>query len=284
MNMKRVAIIMRSKNEQPYVRAALENLLSQTYSCYNLYNVDSGSTDGTLEVVKVFSESVKKISSDSYVPGTVLNEMIEQCDEDIIVFLNADAIPQNIDWLKNLLQPILDQEADATFSRQLARQDAHFIVKYDYSRAYRKSDNSDDDYKAFSAVACAFKREVWESVKFYADGYAEDLVWATQCHRSGFKFQYVHNAVVEHSHNYEIKSLFRKKFRHGIVYYRLKMLKPSVFRQFYYCSREVVRDLLKSFQKLNITTIPYNIIYRITIHLAVYRGVKIAANRKEAEL
>ena len=104
MNMKRVAIIMRSKNEQPYVRAALENLLSQTYSCYNLYNVDSGSTDGTLEVVKVFSESVKKISSDSYVPGTVLNEMIEQCDEDILDFLNADAIPQNIDQGPRRLQ------------------------------------------------------------------------------------------------------------------------------------------------------------------------------------
>jgi rhamnosyltransferase len=284
MNMKRVAIIMRSMNEQPYVRAALENLLSQTYASYNLYNVDSGSTDGTLEVVQVFSESVKTISSKAYVPGTVLNEMIESCDEEIIVFLNADAIPQSVDWLNNLLQPILESEVDATFSRQLARNDAHFIVKYDYSRAYKNNSKPNEDYKSFSAVACAFKREVWESVKFYADGYAEDLVWATQCHRAGFKFRYIHDAVVEHSHNYKIKSLFRKKFRHGIVYYRLQMLRPSALRQLYYCAKEVTRDLLKSFQKLNLKTIPYNLIYRITIHLAVYRGVKIAALRKEAEL
>ncbi|MDD7987224.1 glycosyltransferase family 2 protein [Lentisphaera marina] len=284
MNIKKVAIIMRSKNEQPYVREALENLLSQTYSAYNLYNVDSGSTDGTLEVVQVFSESVKKISSDSYVPGTVLNDMISNCDEEIVVFLNADAIPQDIDWLRKLLEPILENRADATFSRQLARDDAHFIVKYDYSRTYKQYDHSEDDHKRFSAVACAFKREVWEKVQFYADGYAEDLVWAIQCHREGFRFKYVHDAVVEHSHNYGIKSLFRKKFRHGIVYYRLQMLKPSVFRQLYLCARELARDLIKSFKKLNLKTIPYNILYRVTIHLALYRGVKIAARRKEAKL
>ena len=88
MNIPKVAVIMRSKDEQPYVREALENLMVQTYTNYNLYNVDSGSSDGTLEVVKVFSESVKSITSGSYVPGTVLNDMISSCHEKIVVFLN----------------------------------------------------------------------------------------------------------------------------------------------------------------------------------------------------
>ncbi|WDE98550.1 glycosyltransferase [Lentisphaera profundi] len=284
MTINKIAIIMRSKNEQPYVREALENLLAQTYNSYKLYNVDSGSDDGTLQVVKAFSESVKCIAPENYIPGTVLNDMIEACEEDVIVFLNADAIPQSVDWLKNLLEPILNNRADATFSRQLARKDAFFIVKDDYSRTYINESDSSQDYKKFSAVACAFKRKLWDAVKFYDDGYAEDLVWAIQCQRQGFHFKYVHEAVVQHSHNYTIKGLFRKKFRHGIVYYRLQMLKPSLLWQAYICSRELTRDALKAIKGLKLAEIPYNILYRMTIHMAIYRGVKLAASRKETEL
>ena len=284
MNIPKVAVIMRSKDEQPYVREALENLMVQTYTNYNLYNVDSGSSDGTLEVVKVFSESVKSITSGSYVPGTVLNDMISSCHEKIVVFLNADAIPRDVDWLRKLIEPILNDEADATFSRQLPRDDALFIVKYDYARTYSDSTDSSSDFKKFSAVACAFKREVWDEVKFYDDGYAEDLVWAIQCERQGYRFKYVHEAVVEHSHNYSIKSLFRKKFRHGLVYYRLRMQKPSAMMQLYLCGRELLRDLLKSIKTSSISAIPYNILYRVTIHCAIYRGIKVAQERKEQAL
>ena len=78
-NAPAVAIIMRSKNEEPYATQTLERLFTQTYLNFTLYNVDSGSTDGTLEAIKKYNpspENIKEIRPADYVPGPVLNDMI----------------------------------------------------------------------------------------------------------------------------------------------------------------------------------------------------------------
>jgi rhamnosyltransferase len=282
-NQKTVAVIMRSKNEQPYTGPALRALFAQTFQDFKLYNVDSGSTDGTLGVVQKFNEDVVMIGAQDYVPGTVLNEMISQTNEEIIVFLNADAIPQDKFWLQHLVEPILKGDCDASLSRQVSRTDAHFIVQYDYERAYKKVIR-ENSHEMFSAVSCAFKKEMWNNIKFYTEGYAEDLVWSTQCYRSGYRFRYVAESVVEHSHNYELKHLFKKKFRHGLVYFRLLGQKPSFFKQSYLWLREICRDLLKACKRKEWLTIPYNLAYRSIIHAAIYRGEKRASSKKEAQL
>ena len=104
-----VAIIMRSKDEQPYAERALAALSTQSYKNYTLYNVDSGSTDGTLEVVKAFNPDpalVFEIKPEEYVPGPVLNMMVTKTNEPVVVLLNADAIPQDDTWLETLIAPI----------------------------------------------------------------------------------------------------------------------------------------------------------------------------------
>ncbi len=130
-----VAIIMRSMNEQPYVEQVFEMLRRQTYSDFTVYNVDSGSTDGTWECVcteNPRAEKRRRIRPDQYIPGKVLNETIELTREPIIVLLNADAIPLSSTWLEELIKPLMNGKAEATLSRQVARKDARFIVRNDY--------------------------------------------------------------------------------------------------------------------------------------------------------
>ena len=270
---KTVAVIMRSKNEMPYAPLALKGLAAQTWKDFTLYNVDSGSTDGTLEVVRAANpERLQEIPPKAYVPGKVLNEMIAMSAEPVIVFLNADAIPDGDEWLERLLRPIVDGKADATMSKQTPRNDAHFVVKYDYHRAYDPRNIKEENEDFFSAVACAFRREWWERQKFPESGYAEDLAWARDCRVKGARFKLVLDSVVEHSHNYTIKELYRKKFRHGQTFRRIYGLKPGFFSQCYKCVREVVRDLLYALSRGRLDTIPYNLVYRITIHLALFKG------------
>lgn len=270
----RVAIIMRSKDEQPHADRALKALRKQTFTEYVLYNVDSGSSDGTLEAVRQFNpnpENVVEIPPEDYVPGTVLNMMMERAAEPIIVFLNADAVPLDDHWLERLLDPIFSGEADATLSRQVPRDRARFIDKYDYERAY-SARTLERSPEFFSAVACAFRRELWEETKFYVGGYAEDIAWSKACQEKGARFRLVADSVVEHSHNFTIPGLFRKRYRHGIAYVQIYGSKPQALRQSLQCAREIVRDFLHSLRKLRIDTIPYNLLYRIVIHYAYYRG------------
>jgi len=269
-----VAVIMRSKNEQPYPRPSLEALFKQTWTEFTLYNVDSGSTDGTLEVIREFnSEHLTEIAPEDYIPGKVLNDMIAKTSEDIIVFLNADATPVNDDWLDKLLAPILRDETDATMSWQGPRDNAYFVVKYDYKRAYDPRNIKGDNSDFFSAVGCAFKREMWEQHKFRVVGYAEDLAWAKACGTSGSRFKLVLDSKVIHSHNYTIKGLYRKKFRHGVTFAEIYGTRPHLAKRIFSCGKELVRDFLYAICKLRLDTIPYNIVYRITIHLALYKGI-----------
>jgi rhamnosyltransferase len=262
-----VAIIMRAKNEMPHVHKALEALTQQSCSSFDLFAVDSGSSDGTLEALQESGASLKQIAPEEYIPGNVLNNAITQTNHELIVLLNADAIPQSKQWLENLIAPIMENKADATFSKQVARPDARFIVTYDYERAYNTS-KADPGF--FSAVACAFKRSLWENNGFPTNGYAEDLAWAERCRAEGARFLLVENSVVEHSHNYTLKELHKKRFRQAITFHDT----PNRARQFCLCLREIARDFLHAIAKFKLHTIPYNVAYRINIHRAIYEGLK----------
>lgn len=277
------AIIMRSKNEMPYVITALERLNQQTWKDYTLYCVDSGSTDGTLEVMrKDHADQLTEIPPKAYIPGKVLNTMIAKTHAEIIVFLNADAIPLDAFWLERLLRPIIEGKADATMSKQWARANAYFIVDYDYRRAYDPRNIKQENEDFFSAVACAFRRSLWEQTPFPESGYAEDLAWAKACRMQGARFQLVLDSEVEHSHNYTIRELYRKKYRHGETYHRIYNRMPQGGKQLLSCMREIVRDTLYACYRLKPWTIPYNLVYRSVIHCAIHNGLKDAC-AKSAE-
>jgi len=267
------AIIMRSKNEMPHVRTALETLPRQTFQDYELFAVDSGSTDGSLDLLRQYCDAdhLAEIPPEDYEPGKVLNDSVARIDHQIIVLLNADAIPRTQNWLETLLRPILDNTADATFSRQIARADAPFIVAYDYQRAY---DPNTIGNPFFSAVACAFKRELWERHKFHNHGYAEDIIWATACTTFGACFQLVPESEVEHSHSYSFSELFYKKFRQGNSFAKIEGKISVLGHRLYLCSREIVRDFLFACCQQQFRTIPYNIAYRVTIHAGLHQGIK----------
>lgn len=277
--MNRVAVIMRSKNEMPYLPKAIESLQNQTFSDFELWAVDSGSTDGSVEVLQnaIDTEHLIQIASKDYVPGKVLNDMTARTTQEVVVFQNADAIFQSRDALEKLLQPLFDGEADAVMCSQVTRPDAKFIVSYDYLRAYDPKNIKGENADFFSAVTCAFRRDLWEKIKIPDIGYAEDVAWAKLCREQGARFKLVTRSVVEHSHNYTLKGLYRKKFRHGITFAQTYGRRAHLFFQTLELFKEWARDLLYALRKGRLDTIPYNIAYRAVIHTGLYRGLKAGA-------
>jgi rhamnosyltransferase len=276
---KGVAVIMRSKNEMPYLPAAIESLGRQTFQDFELWAIDSGSTDGSVAVLQKTLDAAHliQISSKEYVPGKVLNDMTARTTQEFVVFQNADAIFQSDDALEKLLKPLFDGEADAVMCAQVTRPDAKFIVTYDYLRAYDPKNIKGDNADFFSAVTCAFRRDLWEKINIPDIGYAEDVAWAKLCRAQGARFKLVTDSVVEHSHNYTLKGLYRKKFRHGVTFAQTYGRRASLFFQTLELCKEWARDLLYAIRKGRLDTIPYNIAYRAVIHTGLYRGLKEGA-------
>jgi rhamnosyltransferase len=275
----KVAVIIRAKNEMPYVRPALEMIRRQTFQDFELFAVDSGSTDGTLEVLREFTDDTHliQIPPEAYVPGQVLNDMIARANREIILLQNADAIPADEHCYARLLAPLFAEAADAVMCVQTARAEARFVVDYDYRRAYDPKNIKGDNADFFSAVTCAFKRAMWEAHPFRTHGYAEDVAWTRVCRRSGWRYRLVQDTSVEHSHNYTLKGLYRKKFRHGLTFAEIYGQRPQAVRQFIRWGRETVRDLLYTLRKGRLLTIPYNLAYRTVIHVGLYNGLRTAA-------
>ncbi|MES9902354.1 MAG: glycosyltransferase family 2 protein [Sedimenticola sp.] len=270
-----VAVIMRSKNEEPYASQALVRLFAQNYPNFTLYNVDSGSTDGTLEAIKKHNpnlDNITEIEPADYIPGRVLNNMIALVKEEVIVLLNADCIPQGDAWLTTLLEPLLLNQVDVVTSRQVARPNAYFVVAYDLVRGYGDNNMRKKSHNFFSAAACAFRRQIWEREKFPEEGWGEDFVWAVRSAKRGVRFDIVVDSVVEHSHNYTLKTLYRRERGHGIVHQKMLHENPSVFRQGFACFKHIVRDALYALGKGRPLTIPYNLAYRVIFHWAHYQG------------
>ena len=48
------SVIIPLYNKAPYIRKALESVLAQTYTDYELIIVDDGSTDGSAEIAEAF--------------------------------------------------------------------------------------------------------------------------------------------------------------------------------------------------------------------------------------
>lgn len=274
--MSRVAVIMRSKNEMPYLPAALRSLRNQTFKDIELWAVDSGSKDGSVEVLReaLDAEHFIQIRPDEYVPGKVLNDMTARTTQEFIVFQNADAIFQNSEALGELLRPLFTGEADAVMSAQVTRPDARFIVAYDYRRAFDPKNIKGDNADFFSAVTCAFRRDLWEKIRIPDIGYAEDIAWAKLCRAQGALFKLVTASVVEHSHNYTLKSLYLKKFRHGVTFAQTYGKRANLLLQTFELCKELARDLLYALRKGRLDTVPYNIAYRAVIHTGLYCGLK----------
>ena len=140
--MSRVSVIMRCKNSDWVIGQTLTALFCQSYKDFELIVVDSGSTDRTLEIVKQYPLRLIQIEPTEYYPGTVLNMAIEQSDSELIVFLNADAVPLRKDTLQKLIDAFDDDSVQADFARQIPRPEADTWVKRDYAQSFPDSNET----------------------------------------------------------------------------------------------------------------------------------------------
>ena len=246
----RVSVVMRSFNDAAVIRGTLEALQRQSHPSFELWNFDSTSTDGTLDIVREFSVPERIVLNDNrtYNPGRVLNEAVARCRGEIVVFLNSDATPQDAGWLQRLVEPFGDADVGATYGRQTARPDARSLFVKDTERAFGDGSVARQWVHFFSMANSAVRRSHAQAMPFETRiQYSEDIEWSYRLRRAGHRIVYVAAAAAAHSHNYTLEQSFRRHRGEGMA--DAWIFRDGELRQSFlgYClmpfGMEVLRDL-----------------------------------------
>ena len=214
MNDPRVSIIMRSYNEAWALRGTLPALTAQDYKNWELIVIDSGSTDGSQELIRAVQPAhFVQITPQEYNPSRVMNQGMRLAQSEFGIFLNADATPQGTNWLRPLVTALQNPLTAACFGRQIPRPDCQAVFANDYDRCFGPNRESVRWDHFFSMVSSGLRKDVWAKRGFREDlQYAEDDEYTRWCKTRGHAITYVPESVVMHSHNYSPEQSYKRSF------------------------------------------------------------------------
>jgi glycosyltransferase involved in cell wall biosynthesis len=86
----RFSVLIPLYNREKYVRQAIDSVLSQTFTDFEVIVVDDGSTDGSVEVVKSYGTRVKLIQQRNQGPEVARNTGLALAEGEYLVLLDSD--------------------------------------------------------------------------------------------------------------------------------------------------------------------------------------------------
>lgn len=209
-----VSIIIRSYNEGWALKDTLPAVRAQDYPHWELIVIDSGSTDGSVDLIrKATPEHFVQIASTDYNPSRVMNHGMRLARSEFGIFLNADATPQGPNWLAPLAQALQDESTAAVFGRQIPRPNCQAVFAHDYERCFGAERDSASWEHFFSMVSSGLRKDIWSRRGFLEKmQYSEDDEYTRWCRAHGYRVVYCPESVVMHSHNYTPQQAFKRSF------------------------------------------------------------------------
>ncbi len=284
----RIACIIPTYNGEAQLLRLLDSLSLQS-TILDILIVDSGSTDGTQEILKARVGSFKIIASSEFNHGGTRQFMVEQHPYyDFFVFMTQDAYLVESDSIARIIEPFQDPEVGAICGRQLPHIDATPIAQH--ARIFNYPEEVQvktvDDIRRFG-IKTAFMSNsfsAYRALALQAVGgfpkhviFAEDMYVAAKMLLAGWKVAYAGNAICSHSHNYTIRQEFMRYFDMGVFHAR----EPWIRHYFGDTGDEGLRFLKSEFNFLGLRRLNWLISASLR-NAAKFLGYKLGTN--EAKL
>lgn len=234
------SVIILTKNGEQYLRSLMDALVTQELNGnYEIIVIDSGSKDGTLEIVSKYPEAqLHQIRPEEFGHGRTRNLGARLATGELLVYIPQDATPVDRGWLEKLLRPFADARVAGAYARQLPRQDANAMEKFFLGEAYSEkreirslSPGQDPTltHCFFSTVSGAIRTSIWKDHPFREDIImSEDQAWAVEVMLAGHMIAYTPEACVVHSHQYTIPGVLRRNFDAGYSVWQIYSGKTGI--------------------------------------------------------
>lgn len=211
------SVVIRCYNEEEHIGGVVEAVKAQDFSDAEIIAVDSGSTDGTLEILKEHDVTIVQIPKESFSFGRSLNLGCATATGEFLVFLSAHCYPTDHSWLGNLLAGFVDPEVAAVYGRQRAVATSAFSEHQVLKRWFPDETLPRQDGPFLNNANCAVRRSVWEQFPYDEDlPGLEDVAWATTVRGAGWWIGYRADATVHHVHD-ETRSQTRNRYQREAI-------------------------------------------------------------------
>ncbi len=294
-----VSIVIPTKNGKLFIDSCLKNIFNQKHNFkLEVTIIDSGSTDGTLKIVKKYPVRIIKIKPKEFNHGLTRNHGISVSKGKFVVLIVQDAIPFNEHWLTNLIKEFKDKKVAGVYCQQVPHNNCRplQVIKLkklfaDRNKRKVKSIKNIRDYDKlkpmdklelirFDDVCSCIRKRIWEKYPYDKTDFAEDLLWSKKVILAGYKIVYTPDASVFHSHNRSIIYEYKREFISHKNVYKIIRLNTVLKIKLTNIIGPVLNTwilLWKNNYKLKYwiyyITSPF---YSIVSHIAQYYGVKSA--------
>ncbi len=221
----KAAIVIPTLNPGPVFADVLARTQAQqTAFDFEVLVIDSGSTDGTVDLVRASGARLIEIDKSDFNHGDTRNLGVAETDADYIAFLTHDAQPASKLWLAMMVEGLEHYpEAAGAFGRHLPWPEASPFTKRDLNAHFdglaeagllinaetnrRRYAMRDPRWMQvlhfYSDNNSIMRRSVWEDLPYRRTAFGEDQLWAMDIIDAGHSKLYLPNASVYHSHNYD---------------------------------------------------------------------------------
>lgn len=214
-----VSVVIPTLNAGPGFEELLKKLSAQRVDFdYEIIVVDSGSTDGTVELARNYG-TVHQIPRAEFNHGTTRNFGLSLSRGRYVALIVQDAVPLDERWLATMVENLeQDEKVAGVYSRQVPRTESSTLTRTLVNTWATASLERQEQYirnlrqyrrmhpmkrrllVAFDNVSSCLRRSVWEEFPFEKTNFGEDLRWGKRAIEAGYKIVYEPRSAVFHSH------------------------------------------------------------------------------------
>ena len=226
------SVLIPVKNGGALLGAVLDAVSAQSVPwSFEILVVDSGSTDGSVELVRSRGIRCEIIAPDAFGHGRTRNYLAALSSGRFLVYITQDARPANRNWLRHLVEAC-DAEPDVagSFGPHAAHPGARHVTSRELEEHFagfgseqsvvrledRDRFDRDIGYRQwlhfFSNNNSCLRRSVWERIPFPDVAFAEDQTWALAIVKAGYGKAYAPQALVYHSHDFGVWETLQRNF------------------------------------------------------------------------
>jgi len=265
--MPETSIIIRAFNEEKHIGGLLKAIRSQDYRDYEIILVDSGSTDGTLEIAQKFCDRILSIESQDFTFGYSLNMGFRHAQGKYVVLVSAHTLPTNSQWLTNLIEPFKEKKVAMVYGKQVGNKDTRLSEERDFEKLFGESLFKLDASSCYANNAnSAVRKEVWQ--KHYFNEYLfglEDVEWAKFATENGFGVVYNPKAAIHHIHDETWSQVFNRYRREAIAARQIGLkYPPQANPRPWWLVKNMAQDFISGLPNISLSMLKDIIHFRYT--------------------